>query len=64
MFRIAVYRQQKAEMRLITHEKCAEEWGNDLGPLTKGQCEYYTYYIGIYVPTRVLEEQELKANCE
>ena len=39
-FRIAEYRQQKAEMRLITQEECAEEWGDDMGPLTKGQCEF------------------------
>ena len=42
-FRIAVNRQQKAEMKIISKEKCEEEWGSDPNPLpinfSQGQCE-------------------------
>jgi len=32
-FRIAVNRQQKAKMKIISKEKCEEEWGSDPNPL-------------------------------
>ena len=34
-FRVAVNKQKKAEMDIISAERCQEEWGDNLGPLTQ-----------------------------